>query len=94
MYAQRSLAEVAELVDAHDSGSCGSNPVEVQVLSSAPRKKEREPMTSTCRNHYTWRCTPLRSVAVAEHFHLTMRRSNRLKIFNSGQVLSSALHTR
>jgi hypothetical protein len=31
------FAEVAELVDAHDSGSCGSNPVEVRVLSSAPK---------------------------------------------------------
>lgn len=29
-------ADVAELVDALDSGSSGSNPVEVQVLSSAP----------------------------------------------------------
>tara|TARA_B100000686_G_scaffold122212_1_gene129441 strand:+ start:798 stop:938 length:141 start_codon:yes stop_codon:yes gene_type:complete len=29
-------AEVAELVDAHDSGSCASNGVEVRVLSSAP----------------------------------------------------------
>ena len=29
-------AEVAELVDAHDSGSCLGNQVEVQVLSSAP----------------------------------------------------------
>jgi hypothetical protein len=28
-------ADVAELVDAHGSGPCGSNPVEVQVLSSA-----------------------------------------------------------
>ena len=29
------LAEVAELVDAHDSGSCGGHLVEVRVLSSA-----------------------------------------------------------
>ena len=29
-------ARVAELVDAHDSGSCGGNPVEVRVLSRAP----------------------------------------------------------
>ena len=29
------LAEVAELVDAHDSGSCGGSLVEVRVLSSA-----------------------------------------------------------
>ena len=29
-------AEVAELVDAHDSGSCARKGVEVQVLSSAP----------------------------------------------------------
>ncbi len=28
-------AEVVELVDTHDSGSCGSDPVEVQILSSA-----------------------------------------------------------
>lgn len=32
-------ARVAELVDAHDSGSCGSNPVEVRFLSRAPLKK-------------------------------------------------------
>src|SRR5213595_1243183 len=30
-----SRADVAELVDAHGSGPCGGNPVEVQVLSSA-----------------------------------------------------------
>ena len=30
------LAEVAELADAHGSGPCGGNPVEVRVLSSAP----------------------------------------------------------
>src|SRR3954471_15205922 len=30
-------ADVAELVDAHGSGPCGGNPVEVQVLSSASR---------------------------------------------------------
>lgn len=35
-----SFAEVAELVDALDSGSSGGNPVEVQVLSSAPRLVE------------------------------------------------------
>jgi hypothetical protein len=29
---------VAELADAHDSGSCARNGVEVQVLSSAPTK--------------------------------------------------------
>src|SRR5213080_2551304 len=29
-------ADVAELVDAHGSGPCGGDPVEVQVLSSAP----------------------------------------------------------
>src|SRR4051795_2473051 len=28
-------ADVAELVDAHGSGPCGGNPVEVRVLSSA-----------------------------------------------------------
>jgi hypothetical protein len=32
----RSTAEVAELVDALASGASGGNPVEVQVLSSAP----------------------------------------------------------
>lgn len=31
-------AEVAELADAHDSGSCGSNPVGVRVPSSAQIK--------------------------------------------------------
>ena len=31
------FAEVAELVDAHDSGSCGGSLVEVRVLSSALR---------------------------------------------------------
>jgi hypothetical protein len=31
------LADVAELADAHDSGSCARNGVEVQVLSSAPK---------------------------------------------------------
>ena len=30
-------ADVAELADAHDSGSCARNGAEVQVLSSAPR---------------------------------------------------------
>ena len=30
------LAEVAELVDALASGASGGNPVEVQILSSAP----------------------------------------------------------
>ena len=32
----RTRADVAELVDAHGSGPCGGNPVEVRVLSSAP----------------------------------------------------------
>src|SRR5262245_49659155 len=31
----RFSADVAELVDAHGSGPCGGDPVEVQVLSSA-----------------------------------------------------------
>ena len=35
MYRQASPAAVAELVDAHGSGPCGGNPVEVQVLSAA-----------------------------------------------------------
>ena len=30
-----SRAAVVELADTHDSGSCGSNPLEVQVLSAA-----------------------------------------------------------
>ncbi len=33
---RRSRAEVAKLVDALASGASGGNPVEVQVLSSAP----------------------------------------------------------
>jgi hypothetical protein len=32
----RLQADVAELVDAHGSGPCRGNPVEVRVLSSAP----------------------------------------------------------
>ena len=32
-------ADVAELVDAHGSGPCGGNPVEVQVLSSASLRR-------------------------------------------------------
>src|SRR3954452_2328086 len=32
-------ADVAELVDAHGSGPCGGNPVEVRVLSSAPKAR-------------------------------------------------------
>src|SRR6266508_1402164 len=35
-------ADVAELVDAHGSGPCGGNPVEVQVLSSASKRLRRE----------------------------------------------------
>ena len=35
MYRQATPAAVAELVDAHGSGPCGGNPVEVQVLSAA-----------------------------------------------------------
>src|SRR5262249_22111096 len=38
LYLLYSCAEVAELADAHDSGSCGRKPVEVQVLSSASTK--------------------------------------------------------
>ena len=33
-------AEVAELVDAHDSGSCARKGVEVRVFSSAPPSNE------------------------------------------------------
>ena len=33
-------AEVVELVDAHDSGSCEGNLVEVRVFSSAPPSSE------------------------------------------------------
>jgi hypothetical protein len=36
MSRKRATAEVAELVDALASGASGGNPVEVQVLSSAP----------------------------------------------------------
>ena len=35
-YPMQTFAEVAELVDALASGASGGNPVEVQVLSSAP----------------------------------------------------------
>ncbi len=35
LWQTRLRADVAELVDAHGSGPCGGNPVEVQVLSSA-----------------------------------------------------------
>ncbi len=37
MAGSRHIAEVAELADAHDSGSCAFTGVEVQVLSSALR---------------------------------------------------------
>src|SRR3954466_15249023 len=40
-YARCTPADVAELVDAHGSGPCGSNPVEVRVLSSASHAKAR-----------------------------------------------------
>ncbi len=36
LYLAHSFAEVAELADAHDSGSCVRKDVEVRVLSSAP----------------------------------------------------------
>lgn len=36
---RNTYAEVAELVDAPASGAGGGNPVEVQVLSSAPNQK-------------------------------------------------------
>ncbi len=36
----KALADLAELVDAHDSGSCGSNPLGVQVPRSAPNLTE------------------------------------------------------
>ena len=35
-------ADVAELVDAHDSGSCGLTPVGVRVSLSAPINESRE----------------------------------------------------
>ena len=38
------LAEVAELVDAHGSGPCLGNQVEVQVLSSAPTNANPTPL--------------------------------------------------
>ena len=41
-------AEVAELVDALASGASGGNPVEVQVLSSAPLNNQRFPI---CFSH-------------------------------------------
>src|SRR5262249_6137741 len=43
LYFLYSCAEVAEVADAHDSGSCGGNPVEVQVLSSASRQIKHLP---------------------------------------------------
>jgi hypothetical protein len=45
---------VAELVDAHGSGPCGRKPVEVQVLSSAPRRRG-----SGCRVQPNVICTRL-----------------------------------
>ncbi len=35
----RGFAEMVKLVDTHASGACGGNPVEVQVLFSAPNRK-------------------------------------------------------
>ena len=40
-----SHADVAELVDAHGSGPCGGNPVEVRFLSSAFEEEPRVPET-------------------------------------------------
>jgi hypothetical protein len=43
----QNLAEVAELVDALASGASGGNPVEVQVLSSAPNTEPKSPMLAS-----------------------------------------------
>src|SRR6266540_4060372 len=43
-------ADVAELVDAHGSGPCGGNPVEVQVLSSALPDRRAPGRTSSRRS--------------------------------------------
>ena len=45
-------AEVAELVDAHDSGSCEGNLVEVRVFSSAPFSNGREKAAMLLHNRY------------------------------------------
>jgi hypothetical protein len=44
-------ADVAELVDAHGSGPCGGNPVEVQVLSSALAWWEAGRLGLSTRSH-------------------------------------------
>ena len=44
-------ADVAELVDAHGSGPCGGNPVEVQVLSSA-YPKQAHGVGNPCANEH------------------------------------------
>ena len=44
-------ADVAELVDAHGSGPCGGNPVEVQVLSSAFPPCRRFYVRAACLAH-------------------------------------------
>ena len=44
-------ADVAELVDAHGSGPCGGNPVEVQVLSSA-YPKQAHGVGNPCENEH------------------------------------------
>src|SRR5438093_13055044 len=52
LYFLYSCAEVAELADAHDSGSCGRKSVEVQVLSSASRNvNELQNLSTTAIPH-------------------------------------------
>lgn len=52
--ARKERAEVVELVDTHDSGSCGGNPVEVQILSSAPSCSACRAGSHPVRFFYAW----------------------------------------
>src|SRR5437764_883200 len=56
-------AKVAELVDAHGSGPCGGNPVEVQVLSSAPQawSSRERPGPVNAQSTKAWRLATARS---------------------------------